>query len=140
MATRIEALAGEMLGQTPLRRVGRAPKSLLVYRTSMPFKKLATEEHFFVDGSKVQVEVLGQGQQFVGFGIHPATGQEYQWTDRSPLDVNWEALPSVTSEQVGPVVCSESTSAGWRSPPLAIKSRWIVAVARSVSVPAALPG
>ena len=100
MATRIEALAGEMLGQTPLRRVGRAPKSLLVYRTSMPFKKLATEEHFFVDGSKVQVEVLGQGQQFVGFGIHPATGQEYQWTDRSPLDVNWEALPSVTSEQV----------------------------------------
>ncbi len=100
MATRIEALAGEMLGQTPLRRVGRAPKSLLVYRASMPFKKLATEEHFFADGSKAQVEVLGQGQQFVGFGIHPATDQEYQWTDGSPLDIPSKALPSVTSEQV----------------------------------------
>ena len=42
------------------------------------------------------VEILGLGQQFVAFGIHPATGQPYHWPlGETPLDVPFEALPLV---------------------------------------------
>ena len=42
------------------------------------------------------VEVLGLGQQFVAFGIHPTTGRPYDWPlGETPLDVPLDALPLV---------------------------------------------
>jgi hypothetical protein len=67
-----------MLGPTPLIRTGRPPKTLLVYRLEHPLAKLSTPEMFLPDGSKVQVEVLAEGQQFVCDGLHPDTGQPYR--------------------------------------------------------------
>src|SRR5262245_7009626 len=40
LAADIEALAREMLGATPLKRVGRAPKLLLVFGANRPFDKV----------------------------------------------------------------------------------------------------
>jgi hypothetical protein len=80
----------EMLGETPLVRVGQAPKVLLVYRTTEPMQKLSYQP----------IEVLGQGQQFVSHGIHPKTGQPYQWPLESPAETPVESLPLVTPEQV----------------------------------------
>lgn len=64
--------AVELLGLAP-ERVGRPPKTLLLYRTAEPFgrMRLWIGEHL--------VEVLGDGQQFVAGGIHPVTGKPYQW-------------------------------------------------------------
>ena len=50
---------------------------------------------FLPDASKVQVEILGEGQQFVCDGLHPDTGQPYRWTDGSPADVAITDLPVV---------------------------------------------
>ena len=74
-------------------RVGRWPKRLLVYRTLEPFPKLK------IPG----LEILGAGQQFVAFGVHPDIGQPYDWPlGESPLDIPIGALPLVDQE-----VCAE---------------------------------
>ena len=66
-ADQVQELAMELLGRTPAIRIGKAPKRLLVYRAAEPFA-----------GFKYPpVEVLGLGQQFVAYGVHPDTGEPY---------------------------------------------------------------
>ena len=62
IAHHVSTLAQQRLGDT-LMRVGQWPKRLLLYRSDVPFAKLSTSG----------LEVLGLGQQFVAFGIHPKT-------------------------------------------------------------------
>ena len=89
LAHEIEALAKQMLGETPAIRIGKAPKRLLVYRAAEPFR-----------GFKYPpIEVLGQNQQFVGFAIHPETGQSYDWPVDSLADIDLKSLPSITEAQ-----------------------------------------
>lgn len=48
-----------------------------------------------------KVEVLGNGQQCVAFGIHPHTGLPYDWYDwpsTGPLDTRRSDLPMVTED------------------------------------------
>lgn len=106
LAGRIEAMAHAMLGRTPLRRVGQAPKVALVYRTAAPMAKQETPELYLPDGMKAQVEVLGQGQQFIAYGVHPDTGQEYEWTDAGPDIVPADDLPEVTPGDVSDFLAS----------------------------------
>ena len=80
----------ELLGETPLVRVGQAPKTLLVYRTTEPMRKI----------TMTPIEVLGEGNQFVSHGIHPKTGLPYQWPNENPIDTPVDALPLVTPQQV----------------------------------------
>jgi len=100
------ARAQELFGPTPLIRIGRAPKTLLVYRIEAPHDKFSTQEMFFGDDvdhkdMKVQVEFLGcHRQQFVAFGRHPDTREQYQWPDKSPLDIPWDDVPLVKLEDL----------------------------------------
>lgn len=82
-------------GDKALRRVGRAPKSLFIFRALEPREKIKTAE-YLIRGEKCQVEVLGVGQQFVAFGTHPDTAAEYEWTTASPLDVAFADLPEMS--------------------------------------------
>ncbi|MCU4654492.1 bifunctional DNA primase/polymerase [Roseibacterium sp. SDUM158016] len=94
LAHRVEALARRRFGDT-LRRVGLWPKRVLLYRTETPFGKM----------SAGKVEVLGQGQQVLAFGIHPDTGRQYYWPDgETPLDVPIGDLPQVDADAVGAFV------------------------------------
>jgi RecA-family ATPase len=99
-AAEIADLAIELLGATPLRRIGRAPKVLHVYRVADGFRKVRTPTFIMKDDSEAAVEFLAEGQQFVAFGIHPATDRPYQWLDQSPLDVPAGELPLVDLEAV----------------------------------------
>ena len=99
LAAEVEALARDMLGPTPCKRVGRAPKLLLVFRADQPFDKVQTSELVLSDETIVRGEVLATGQQFVAFGTHPGTKTDYVWPDRSPLDVPAADLPAVTATQ-----------------------------------------
>lgn len=71
----------DKLGPAP-QRVGRAPKSLLMYRTDEPFGRMrlwiktSAGEHL--------VEVLGVGQQYLVHGLHPTTGLPYKWLQAPP--------------------------------------------------------
>lgn len=84
-AHELQRLAELRFGATLL-RVGLWPKRLLMYRAVEPFQKLKSGK----------IEILGQGQQFVAFGRHPDTGQNYYWPDGdTPLDVALADLPLI---------------------------------------------
>lgn len=75
-----------VLGFAPA-RVGKAPKTLLLYRTAEPFTKVKCHTWYDDFGEKNAVEILGCGQQFVAYGIHPGTKKPYQWIGQeSPLN------------------------------------------------------
>lgn len=101
MAELMAEHALEICGKT-MTRVGMAPKTMLVYRTDIPFQK---RKMTFVDeeGTEHAIEVLGDGQQFVGIGLHPETKKPYRWTsgkDMNPVVVPHDMLPEITTEAI----------------------------------------
>jgi hypothetical protein len=88
-AFEIDRLCRAHLGDTPAWRIGHAPKRLLVYRASEPFK----------GGSYGAFETLCIGRQFVAYGIHPETKQPYSWPEESLADLDISHLPPVTAEE-----------------------------------------
>src|SRR5690606_28148800 len=105
LANRFVSWCQEHLGAT-CERVGKAPKILLVYRASAEGWGKATSAWFaenwaqgpdgrYYAGAPVsgkegklrdrdpthRLEVLGKGQQFVAYHVHPDTGQPYEWVD-----------------------------------------------------------
>jgi AAA domain/Bifunctional DNA primase/polymerase, N-terminal len=106
-SAKLEARAEELFGHSPLRRIGRAPKVLLVYRVATPIRKLQTSALIFGDDPETKdpknhakIEILAEGQQFVSHGIHPDTCQLYQWPNRSPLDIPASDVPLVALEML----------------------------------------
>jgi len=91
------------LGFAP-KRVGLPPKVLLVYRTEAPFKKISSPTFEDSSGVKHKVEILGEGQQFVAFGIHPETKKSYSWPEKSILEIPHNQLPLITMKQAQEVV------------------------------------
>lgn len=99
------------LGMAP-ERVGAAPRVCLVYRADRPGWAKGHTAQFFdpTDPLKPngktpnhqQVEILGQGQQFVAYHEHPDTGRDYEWVDLlGGLEyVNAADLSVVTEAQI----------------------------------------
>ena len=88
LALRIEQLARDRLGETPALRIGKAPKRMLVYRASEPFRGI----------KRHPLEVLCLGQQFVAYANHPDTGLPYSWPEEGLADLDILALPEITAE------------------------------------------
>lgn len=93
--SQITEMVFQLLGSKAPIRVGRDPRALIVCRTSKPIKKMATKEFITKWGEKAKVEILGVGQQFVAFGVHPLTMQPYTWPDKSIENVLFEELPVI---------------------------------------------
>ena len=87
----------EHIGRT-IARVGYAPKTLMVYRTEKPFTKLSSKKYRDWQGLEHRIEILGDGQQFVAFHVHPDTGKPYEWIGESALDIPASRLPVLTVE------------------------------------------
>lgn len=87
-------LATEILGPAPL-RIGRAPKSLMMYRTDEPFARM----RITLEGEKEThlIEMLGDGQQYLVHGIHATTLRPYHWPEEPPAA---DALTPITAEKV----------------------------------------
>jgi hypothetical protein len=86
-------LADNVLGTTPLLRIGLAPKCIRIYRRgddSIKSRKLHPLEIFSGTG------------QFIGFGWHAKAGRPYIWPHESPLTIsaNSQKIPSVTRAQL----------------------------------------
>ena len=95
---RVEEIIFDVVGVRAPKRVGRAPKFLLLFRVTddVPYSavqfRTATE-------AKARVEVLYEGRQFVAHGAHPATGRPYTWEgDRGVPDR--EELPLIRPDQI----------------------------------------
>ena len=83
-----------------VRRVGYAPKQLLVYRTEEPFPKISSNKYADFLNVKHKVEILGDGQQFVAFAKHPDTKKPYEWVSKNSLaDIPISDLPLITVDQ-----------------------------------------
>jgi hypothetical protein len=99
------------LGFAPV-RVGQAPKRLLMYQTSRPFKKMKLTLRA-PDGSSHAVEVLGDGQQYVVGGVHPC-GASFTWnTD------DWWSVP-------GPEISADEVLAFFDALPSYLPGGWSV--------------
>lgn len=79
IAHEAEVMARSIFGPAPL-RIGMAPKRLLVYATDTPFRKMRSNKYQDEWGDLHQIEILGDGQQFVAYHTHPDTGKPYLWT------------------------------------------------------------
>ena len=95
-AMEVEKIFYAVLGETSLRRVG-SKGCLLCYRNDAPIPKITIGTR-----DKRLVEILGSGQQFVAYGVHPDTGKEYEWSNDflggEPLFTPLSDLPVVTPE------------------------------------------
>lgn len=99
LAVAMEAFVIGLIGDAPV-RIGRAPKRLLLFRAATPFRKITSAAFDSPDGARHRVEILGDGQQFVAFGIHPDTGKPYQWVGEAgdPRTLDTFDLPVLTVE------------------------------------------
>lgn len=101
LADALDRLVVKEVGDAPV-RFGQAPKRLRVYSTPAPFPKIATAGYRLPgdapDDKAHKVEILGDGQQFVAHGVHPATGNPYAWPDDDLLNLERDDLPVLTPE------------------------------------------
>jgi len=112
MAQTIRSRAMERFGEAPLRYRDNSGRCLVLYRAAegQPKKRV-------IKGTFGKVEVLGHGQQFVAFGVHPS-GAELRWMPEAPGDVAADHLPAVTEDQitafladVAPIIAAEPEAA-----------------------------
>lgn len=100
VANQLEEWARENLGQTPV-RVGRAPRRLLMFGAISPtLKKRRSATYIDPQGIEHSVELLGAGQQYAIYAIHPDTHKPYEWKGGSPLTLELFDLPEITPEGV----------------------------------------
>lgn len=111
------AFTEELVGPT-LERVGLPPKTLLVYRSLTPFRKVNSPTFIDSDGNRNKLEVLGDGQQFVAFAVHPDTKQPYRWADKqTPHNTPAADLRVITREQAEEIAAEfarQAESRGWK--------------------------
>ncbi|BBF93420.1 DUF3987 domain-containing protein [Blastochloris tepida] len=97
LAAEVRRLAEQEFGPTPFVRVGRAPKLLLVYQAAEPVPK----RRFVAEVGDNALEILGEGSQFVSYGVHPVTCQHYEWTGPlSPLTGDPDDAPVISAAQI----------------------------------------
>ncbi len=89
---------------TVLVRYGQRPKALIPCRLASDVKNKIHSTGYRAPGTTVpvsKIEILGKGSQWIAEGIHPDTGQAYEWEGGQDLCTVWEDdLPLVTNEQI----------------------------------------
>ena len=94
IVARLRALAFAIFGEAPVRTRDNSPRCLILYSAAEgePPKRV-------LPGATGKIEVLGRGQQFVGFGFHPS-GVILRWQPEAPTSFARDNLPTVTEAQV----------------------------------------
>jgi hypothetical protein len=116
----LEGLAAEHLGPTTWQRIGRAPRTLLLYR--------AADDEIIGSVKIGGIDVLSGGKQFVAYGVHPVTDKPYQWIDRrhTPATASIHELPIITETSVRSFIEAACTALGSQRTGVPTPSRRIV--------------
>lgn len=116
LALHMEGWIHENVAMGPV-RLGHAPKRLIMFRTDAPFRKMKSKVYEDGEGQQHQVEILGDGQQFVAYHIHPETQQPYQWLYKDgPLVTPHDELPELTVEMAQAIIAefeAQAKDRGW---------------------------
>ncbi len=89
------------IGDSPLVRIGRAPKRLALYRAAPGTKVSGKAFGGF--------EIFSHSGQTVLFGMHPQTERPYAWIDESPLTLSPTDLPVITSDGIAALISTLSS-------------------------------
>jgi hypothetical protein len=110
----VQDCAELVLGGAPS-RIGRAPRVAMLYQGKNITKKVM--RLISPIGELHKVELLGKGQQVVAFGVHPDTGNAYQWVDQSPVDVAVDDLELIDADLVSELFTAieGALPEGWRT-------------------------
>ena len=87
-----DELANNILGNTPLVRIGLAPKRIRVYRANGVIKSRKLHP----------LEIFSGSGQFIAFGWHEKAGRPYIWPHASPLTINAASyeIPAIKPAQI----------------------------------------
>ena len=87
------------VGFAPI-RIGNFPKRGFMFRMAgKPIRKMSSRVYRDELGRRYQIEILGEGQQFVSHHIHPETGKPYLWQiGDGPECIPVDELPVITVE------------------------------------------
>ena len=88
----------EQFGVQMYARIGKAPKTLLAFKTDKPFKKVRSRTYEDQFGDRHAVEILGDGQQYVAYAEHPDTLRPYKWVGTGLDGLVHGSLPSIEYE------------------------------------------
>lgn len=117
VADLVESWCVETFGAAPV-RIGQAPKRLLLFKVKEPFRKLRSAIWFDEWNEKQQIEILGDGQQFVAYHTHPETRTPYRWVrNGDPLTVPADDLIELDVDQARELLIrfdKHAESLGWR--------------------------
>ena len=91
-ALAIEQIALRILGATPLVRIGRDPRKLLIFRNDGSIKSRKLHP----------IEIFAGSGEIVAFGYHAKAGRDYLWPKESPLDLatNNPSIPIINQRQL----------------------------------------
>jgi hypothetical protein len=117
IALELEAWVRSNIGDAPM-RIGSPPKRLFVFRTDAPFRKMRSAKYKDEWNDQHQIEILGDGQQFVAYHMHPDTRKPYYWPveGQDPLTVSATDLIELTVEKAQALIDLFETIAvreGW---------------------------
>jgi hypothetical protein len=103
IANRLHKWVHENVGKCPS-RYGERPKRILVFKASSPFTKVQSSTYVDVKGIEHKLEILGHGQQFVAFNIHPKTGKPFEWPGTQITDIPVDELTELTEDKAKEMV------------------------------------
>lgn len=118
----VEAIADDILGDTPAVRIGRPPKWARFYQPAAGNSIRSV--------ARAPVEVFATSGIVAAFGIHPDTGREYLWPFESPLWLSPSDLPPITAEQVAAFLDAVDARVGRRETGNAVPFESTLAAAR----------
>jgi len=92
LADAAQALADDILGPTPLMRIGLAPKRVLFFRSAGGIRSRKLHP----------LEIFSGSGQIVAYGWHPKAGRPYSWPFKSPLDIRADSadIPQITQSKL----------------------------------------
>lgn len=94
-AAAVKAVVQEMNFKEKMYRIGSPPKRLYLFKGLVGGLRKRTSAKY----EEGHIEILGYGQQFAAFGVHPKTKRPYQWPKGSPLTTSIEHLPVVAESE-----------------------------------------
>jgi hypothetical protein len=105
LSAAVEALAVEMLGETPFRRQGQAPKMALIYRVSTGEKVKSAQTRLKKPEGADEIdapllEILGHGKPLTIYGRHHKTGGRFVWFAHQPIFFSSSEATLVTPAMV----------------------------------------
>lgn len=101
--------------ESAILRIGQKPKFLVPCHADSDIKSKWKNTWYDPDGQKHEIEFLSAGDQyFIGYGIHPDTGQEFEWLWGDPFKVAADDLVVIDELDIAGIedeferLCSEA--------------------------------